>query len=114
MTPEDRSGHISLVLTTVPNLAFGELLVRTLVEENLIACGNIVPGVVSIYRWEGALVREEELLVVMKVAGTAVETVFDRVTRLHPYTIPELVELSVDSVSRAYGSWVSENSKVAL
>jgi periplasmic divalent cation tolerance protein len=111
--PIDRAGEISLVLTTVPNESVGETIVRTLVEERLIACGNLIPGVTSVYRWQGKIARESELLVVMKVASAAVEEVFDRVAKLHPYSVPELVTLSVEGVSHAYGGWIRENSKVS-
>jgi periplasmic divalent cation tolerance protein len=107
------AGNVALVLTTVPGLEVGESLVHTLVEERLIACGNLVSGLVSIYRWEGRVTREGEVLVLMKIRAGSVERVFDRVAELHPYAVPELVELSVERVSEAYRRWVIESTEVS-
>jgi periplasmic divalent cation tolerance protein len=107
----DRSHGVSVVLTTVPDAQVGESLVRTLVEEQLIACGNLVPGLVSIYRWEGSVAREPEVLVVMKAGSTGLDPLFERLAGLHPYSVPELIALPVEAVSRAYASWVIESVK---
>jgi len=104
---------MALVITTVPDLQVGESLVRTLVEERLIACGNLVPGLISIYRWEGRVARENEVLVLMKVAARFVDRLFDRITELHPYSVPEVVELSVEKVAESYRRWVIESTEVS-
>ncbi|MEX2570921.1 MAG: divalent-cation tolerance protein CutA [Gemmatimonadota bacterium] len=109
----DRSRRLAIVLTTVASKAAAEDLVRTLVGERLIACGNILPGVLSLYQWEGRLTREEEVLILMKVPGADVERLFGRITELHPYTVPELIEVPVDGVSRAYCRWVIESTEVS-
>lgn len=89
-----------------------EALVRTLVEERLIACGNLVPGVVSIYRWEGAIERDSEVLAILKTAETSVDALFQRIGALHPYAVPEIVEVDVGAVAGGYSDWVLESSKV--
>jgi periplasmic divalent cation tolerance protein len=109
---EKRTQELSVVLTTLPDEAAAESLVQALLDERLIACGNILPGVLSIYRWENELAREREVLVVMKTATAAVERLFGRIPEIHPYTIPELVGISVEAVSGAYGRWVTESIKV--
>jgi periplasmic divalent cation tolerance protein len=110
--PIDRDPTISLVLTTVPDAQTGEELVQRLVEERLIACGNLVPGLLSLYRWEGRIAREPEVLVLMKVDAMHVGRLFERVEQLHPYDVPELVEVPVGEVSGAYCRWVIESTKV--
>jgi periplasmic divalent cation tolerance protein len=104
---------ISVVLTTARDLAQAEALVRTLLEERLIACGNIVPGMLSLYRWKGEVASESEVLVVMKVDSRAVDRLFERIPGLHPYELPELVELPVAGVSAAYSRWVIESTEVS-
>jgi len=108
--PADTGGApdagLAVVLTTVPGIEAGEALVRALVEEGLIACGNLIPGLRSIYRWEGKVVAESEVLAVLKTASTSVGPVFERVTRLHPYSVPEIVELRTGNVASAYLAWV--------
>lgn len=99
-----------LVLTTVADAATGERLVGTLVDERLIACGNLVPGVLSLYRWQGEPMREEEVLVLMKTAPARVPELFARVEALHPYEVPELVALPVAAASSAYCRWVGNET----
>lgn len=101
---------LALVLTTVADLEAGERLVRQLVEERLAACGNLVPGLVSIYRWGGEIAREGELLVLLKTRASGVSALFRRVEQLHPYEVPELVALPVDAVAEAYGRWVRQET----
>ncbi|HEX7243088.1 MAG TPA: divalent-cation tolerance protein CutA, partial [Longimicrobiaceae bacterium] len=69
---------IALVLTTVPDAETGERIVRALVDERLIACGNLLPGVASIFRWKGEVQREGEVLVLMKTRTASVERLFRR------------------------------------
>ena len=107
------SDDVALVLTTVPNMETGERLVRKLLEERRIACGNLLPGVSSLYRWEGSIASDSEVLVLMKVRASKVEELFGRIAELHPYTIPELLELPVSGVSSAYRQWVMQSTEVS-
>jgi periplasmic divalent cation tolerance protein len=104
------ASELALVLSTLPDRAAAERLVAQLVEERLIACGNLLPGVVSIFRWSDAVQREEEVLVLMKTPPSLVERLFQRIAELHPYEVPELVSLSVDAVSNAYCRWVRQET----
>lgn len=97
---------ISVVLVTAPSQDVAETLVRRVVEERLAACGNIVPRVVSIYRWEGAVQRAEESLIVFKTPASAAARLMARVRELHPYDVPEVVILPVADVLPAYARWV--------
>jgi periplasmic divalent cation tolerance protein len=103
----DASGEVLLVLSTVPDLEVGERLVRQLVEERLIACGNLAPGLLSIFRWEGALCREAEVLVIMKTTRARHEELFRRISELHPYEVPEVLALPVQAGLQAYCAWVA-------
>lgn len=107
-----RPAGLALVLTTVPDSSAGETLVGTLLDERLIACGNLVPGILSLYRWEGAIAREREVMIVMKVDPAGVDRLFERIAELHPYSVPELIELPVSGVSEAYRRWALESTKV--
>ena len=99
-----------VVLTTVPDRETGERLVRTLVEERLAACGNLVPGLTSIYRWEGKVETAGELLVLLKTPAERVDELFERVGEMHPYENPELVALPTRAVSEAYSRWVRDET----
>lgn len=110
--PNPSPDALAIVLTTLPGLDAAESLVRALLDERLIACGNLVPGVHSIYRWEGEVVREEEVLAILKTTSTFAGLVLDRVVQLHPYTVPEVIEIEAGRVSAAYRDWVLGSMKV--
>ncbi|HEX6938921.1 MAG TPA: divalent-cation tolerance protein CutA [Longimicrobiales bacterium] len=97
-----------VVLMTAPDRETAERLVRALVEERLVACGNIVPGLTSIYRWQGAIECESEVLVILKTAVEAVPALLARAPALHPYAVPELLVLPVEAGHRPYLEWVRE------
>ena len=104
--PDASDADLAIVLTTAPDPDAAERIVHSLVEDRLVACGSLVPGVLSIYRWKGEVSREAELLVVLKTCGPLVERVFERITQLHPYEVPELVAIPVEAASNAYGRWL--------
>jgi periplasmic divalent cation tolerance protein len=98
---------LTLVLTTVPGEAIGERLMHQLVEERLIACANLIPGLTSVFRWEGEVRRETEFLILMKTQPERVAALYERVRELHPYEVPELIELPVGRSLPAYCRWVA-------
>lgn len=83
-----------------------EAVVSGLVDERLAACGNVLPGAVSIYRWEGRTHRDEEAVVVLKTLRRLVPKVLERAAELHPYDVPELLVHDVTGGSPAYLDWV--------
>jgi periplasmic divalent cation tolerance protein len=95
---------------TAPSVEAAETIVRALVDERLVACGNIVPGVTSIYRWEGEVQRETEALVVLKATANGVEALIRRAAELHPYGVPELLAIDVAQGFRPYMDWVASSS----
>lgn len=109
---ESDSDAVALVVTTLPEPSVADRLVRQLLDEQQIACGNIIPGVTSLYRWEGDIAREQEVLVLMKTRKSAVGRLFERITELHPYDVPELVEVEAEKVSAAYGQWVLDSTRI--
>jgi periplasmic divalent cation tolerance protein len=97
---------VSVVFMTAPDEAKAAEIARTLVDERMIACANIVPRVRSIYRWEGKIRDEPEVLVVMKTAAADFKALEARVKVLHPYQTPELIALDVREGLPAYLEWV--------
>ena len=98
-----------VVLVTVPSTDVGTTMARTLVEEHLAACVNVVPGVRSIYFWEGRLQDEGEALLVVKTGRERYLALQRRILALHPYSVPEILALPVESGSPAYVAWVRES-----
>ncbi|MBI4591482.1 MAG: divalent-cation tolerance protein CutA [Candidatus Rokubacteria bacterium] len=98
-----------VVLVTVPSIDAGTMLARALVEERLAACVNVVPGVRSIFFWEGRLQEESEALLVVKTGRDRYEALQRRILALHPYSVPEVLALPVESGFPAYVAWVRES-----
>jgi periplasmic divalent cation tolerance protein len=99
-----------VVLVTCPNRRVAELLGRSMVEERLAACANVVPGLTSIYRWGGKLCRDREVLVIMKTRRPRFQALARRVCALHPYAVPEIIALPLAAGSPAYLQWVAEST----
>ena len=97
-----------LVLTTLPLESDAEQFASQLVEEKLAACVNILPAMRSVYRWKGGVERADERQLVIKTTEASVSTLESRICQLHPYDVPEVVVLAIDSGSAAYLSWLSD------
>ena len=95
-----------VLLCTCPSADVGAELARTLVTERLVACVNLVPGVRSIYRWDGQLCEDAETLLVLKANAADVDRIGDRVKALHPYTCPELIALPIVGGLPQYLGWL--------
>lgn len=98
---------VRVVLVTCPHAQAAATLARTLVEEGLAACGNVLPGLRSIYRWEGETLDEAETLLVLKTTAARFEALRERVVALHPYQVPEVLSLAVDAGHAPYLAWVA-------
>jgi periplasmic divalent cation tolerance protein len=107
MSPSDASrAPVHVVLVTAPDAEVGARLARAIVEERLAACVNVVPGVRSIYRWQGAVQDDTEVLLVMKTRADRVDALGARVRELHPYDVPEVLALAAAGGSADYLAWV--------
>lgn len=104
--PTDTGRGVEVVLLTAPDSEVAARLARALVSEGLAACVNVVPGVRSIYRWQGTLHDDAEVLLVAKTCADRAEAFGARVRELHPYELPEVVRLPVAGGSAAYLDWV--------
>ena len=102
-----------VVLCTVPNEEVGAGLARQLVEERLVACVNIVPGVRSIYRFKGVIEDDRELLLVLKTSAARYAALETRIRALHPYEVCEVIALDVAAGSQPYLDWLSAESSPA-
>lgn len=95
-----------LVLTTFANTEDAAGVVRTLVEERLIACGNMLPGVRSLYRWEGNVADQPEVMVLMKTRKQDWTALISRLHELHPYDTPECVAVRIAAGAPKYMAWL--------
>ena len=100
-----------LVMTTLPADADASVFARTLVETRLAACVNLLPGMDSVYRWEGAVEQERERQLVIKTTRARIAALWERVREVHPYEVPEFIVLSIADGNEAYLKWVGESTK---
>lgn len=100
---------VRLLISSCPDRDSATRIAEALVGEGLAACVNIVPGLTSIYRWQGALERAEEVGLLIKTTIAREAEVCVRLKALHPYELPELIAVDVCSGLPAYLAWVAES-----
>lgn len=100
-----------LVLSSCPDSHSADALATALVKEKLAACVNQLPGVQSIYEWQGQLQRDCEVLLLIKTTAQIWPTLRDRIQAIHPYDVPELIALPIEAGSQPYLQWLRENSR---
>jgi periplasmic divalent cation tolerance protein len=105
------SAEYVLVLTTLPADADGAAFGRSLVDERLAACVNLLAPMESVYRWEGQVEQERERQVIIKTSRARLSDLWDRVRELHPYEVPEFLVLTIADGNEAYLRWVGEATK---
>ena len=108
----DDDGKFILVYGTFPTLEVAEAIGSSLVEQGLAACVNILPGLISIYIWQGARQREQEAAMIIKTRAGLGESVIAEVRRLHPYSNPALVVLPVKAGSADFLAWIATQTTV--
>lgn len=101
--------EILLALSTFPDADTARKIVRQLVEGNLVACGNIVPQIESIYRWQGKTEASAEALAIFKVSSSRYPDFEKKLRSLHPYDVPEIVCVNISKGLPDYLRWVAEN-----
>jgi periplasmic divalent cation tolerance protein len=106
------SGEILIILCTFPDAEQARQIGTALVEKQLAACVNLIPGVESVYRWEGKVESASEVLAIFKT-GRDVYPAFEQALKtLHPYDVPEIVALAPESVSEGYRAWVESTVRI--
>lgn len=102
------------VYATFPNAEEATALAEALVKAELVACANVIPGVTSIYIWDGAVTRDAEVVVVMKTKRALAQEVVGAVRERHSYQNPAIVVLPIIGGSRDYLAWVGLQTRAAV
>lgn len=105
--PED---DVLTCFCTSPDAENAAVIARHLVTEGLAACVNLLPGVRSIYKWEGKVTEDAEVMLVIKTTRARLATLAQRLSALHPYELPELIAVPVCAGSQPYLAWVRQNT----
>lgn len=108
----DALDDLRVVHVTAPNVETGEFLARELVEERLAACGNVIPGLVSVYWWNDEVEKDDEVLVILKTTRERAGDLTERVRALHPYEMPEVLVFTVSGGAEDYARWVALECEV--
>jgi periplasmic divalent cation tolerance protein len=96
-----------IVLNTCPNQEVARAIAAALVERHLAACVNIVPGIESYYRWQGKFSQDQELLLIIKTTAEAFPAISECIQSLHPYELPEIIAVPIETGLPQYLSWLS-------
>jgi periplasmic divalent cation tolerance protein len=96
------------VYVTCPKLSVAEKLATVLIEERLAACANILPQMISQYRWQGRVVREKEVVLILKTKAALFRRLERRTKELHPYECPCIVALPITKGHAPYLRWLAE------
>ena len=99
-----------MVFTTTPTEAAASLIAKTLVEERLAACVQVLPAVTSFYHWKGKLEECGEYLVLIKTTQELLDELVAKIESLHPYDLPEVVALGIEGGSQNYLKWIEEEA----
>ena len=96
-----------------PDLPSAQRIADALVDERLAACVNLLPGMRSVYRWQGVIQHDDEILLLIKTTRQRVDALGARIASLHPYELPELIAVEVVGGLPAYLSWVTDQTRGA-
>ncbi len=103
--------EISILYVTAPTREVALSLAKTLVSEHLIACGNILDQVTSVYRWQNEIQTESEAVLILKTRPELIDTVTERIKSLHPYECPCVVALKSQQGNSAFFDWVNAETQ---
>lgn len=98
---------MKLVMSTCPE-AEAEKLAERLLEKRLVACVNIIPGVMSKYWWKGKMEADKESILLMKTTPSLVDEVIENVRTLHSYEVPEVIVVDIETGNPEYLAWIGE------
>ncbi|MFC4655491.1 MULTISPECIES: divalent-cation tolerance protein CutA [Rheinheimera] len=97
-----------LILCNCPTAALAEQISHQLLQRRLIACANLLPSVRSIYSWQGKIEQAEEVPLLLKIRQQDYTEVEQAILALHPYQVPEIIALPVESALTSYQNWLYE------
>jgi periplasmic divalent cation tolerance protein len=105
--------ELLLVMTSLPDMEAAKALAKRLIDVNLAACVQLQPSVQSIYRWEGRICEEQEVVLVAKTTAAQWHAISSFIKQNHPYDVPEIIAQPITNSDRDYARWVIAETTVA-
>ena len=109
MPNSESSSNYLIVLNTCPDETVAETIAETLVSQRLAACVNIIPRIRSIYAWQGNIEHDDEVLLLIKTHKDQFQALQKSILQLHPYELPEVVAVSLETGLAGYLSWIDQS-----
>ncbi len=100
-----------VIFCTVPNKEVGLDIANTLVSQQLAACVNIVPNIISIYSWKGKICNDQELLLIIKTKNDLYTKIEEAIKKIHPYEVAEIISMPITCGSHDYLQWIKDITK---
>jgi periplasmic divalent cation tolerance protein len=100
-----------VIMCTCPDINNAKLIAQHLVKERLAACVNIIPNVISIYRWQDTIESDEEIQLIIKTQSDKFNEVANEIKRLHRYDTPEIIAMNIQQGDNSYLNWINESLK---
>jgi periplasmic divalent cation tolerance protein len=101
---------VAIIYSTMDNIHDGRRIAQTLVEEQLVACVNIIPSVESVYRWKGKIENEEECVLICKTPDQNVKKTIQRIKDLHSYELPDIIVLPIIGGLKEYLDYIVDET----
>ena len=105
------SKKFRIIITTVDNIDLGKKIARQLIENELVACVNIVPNILSIYKWDNQINDDNELILIIKTSKENLNKVEETILNLHSYTTPEIISFKINKSNKDYLRWLNNSIK---
>lgn len=99
---------LAVIYSTFGSIESARQVAATLVDERLLACANLLSGAISVYRWEGTLHADPEIVLIGKTRSDLVASAIERLRTLHPYEIPCITSWPIAASSESYGAWIEQ------
>lgn len=109
-TSAQQSAPHLLILCTCPDEATAQIIADQLVDQQLAACVNILPGLTSVYQWQGKRETAQEHLLLIKTTNEAYQTLEQTITELHPYELPEVIAVPISQGLGGYLQWIEQQT----
>lgn len=101
---------VAVVYTTIDNIQDARRIAQTLVEEQLVACVNILNHVESIYRWKGEIENDEEIVLIAKTVDENIKKTIQRIKQLHTYDLPDIIVLPIIGGLKEYLNYITNET----